>query len=569
MAHASISIEGSLTKAAETARQRALVVAVCVVFCFAGVLVRLVDLAFAGEDRAEHHLAGLKPAEITFSRRGIVDRNGTILATNLHTVSLFANPQKIQDAEEVVIRLKEVLPDLNEDVIYERLISNRQFVWIKRDLTPREQYAVNNLGMPGLDFQKQETRTYPHGEMASHVLGLVGQEGKGMAGVEMAQQQTLSQTWDNARPLQLTLDIRVQNVLEEELAAVMKKYSAVGAAGAVMDVHTGELLAMVSLPSYDPNLPEALKTDRLFNRMAQGVYEMGSTFKTFTFAQALEAKKISLKSTVDAKKPIKIGRFYIHDFKPKNRILTVPEAFMFSSNIATARIADAMGPEAQQAFYQQIGLTEPIDIGLQEQGKPMIPDRWSRIKTLTGSYGHGLGVTPLHVLAGMSAMVNGGEYISPTLMAGQQPQRRRVISEDTSQKIRRLLRLVVKEGTGRNAEAEGYLVGGKTGTAEKAINGRYSDTLLTSFAGAFPMDKPRYALIAVMDEPKGIKESFGYATAGWTAAPVVSNVVKRIAPILGVAPVSEGDTSREDALKVAYELRPGTTNATIHAPKAE
>ncbi|CAN0422415.1 unnamed protein product [Discosporangium mesarthrocarpum] len=347
----------------------------------------------------------------------------------------------------------------------------------------------------------------------------------------------------------LSIDVRVQHVLEHELGQAMKKFSAIGAAGLVMDVNTGEIVAMSSLPSFDPNQPGGIDQDLRFNRTTLGVYEMGSTFKIFTTAMALDAGTVNLRGGYDATNPIRIARFTIRDFHAKKRWLSVPEIFMYSSNIGTVKMALDVGILGHRNFLTNIGMMKPVGIELSETGAPLSPNRWREINSMTISFGHGLAVSPLHLVAGVSAMVNGGIYRTPTLVRrnpAETPVGKRVVTAETSAKMRRLMRLVVKNGTGRNAAAPGYLVGGKTGTAEKVSGRGYKKkALISSFVAAFPMHKPRYVVLAMLDEAKGTKETFGYATGGWVAAPVVGAVVRRIAPALGLKPIKETDAVRE------------------------
>jgi cell division protein FtsI (penicillin-binding protein 3) len=387
---------------------------------------------------------------------------------------------------------------------------------------------------------------YPMGSLAAHALGFTDIDNKGLTGIERYFDKELRTRQDN---MALSIDVRVQHVLEHELGVAMKKFSAIGAAGLVMDVTTGEVVAMSSLPSFDPNQPNAIAQDLRFNRTTLGVYEMGSTFKIFTTAMALDAGTVSLHGGYDATNPIRVARFTIRDFHAKKRWLSVPEIFMYSSNIGTVKMALDVGIPGHRNFLTTIGMMKPVAIELSETGSPLSPNRWREINSMTISFGHGLAVSPLHLVAGVSAMVNGGIYRTPTLIRrnpSETPVGKRVITAETSAKMRRLMRLVVKNGTGRNAAAPGYLVGGKTGTAEKVSGRGYKKkALISSFVAAFPMHKPRYVVLAMLDEAKGTKETFGYATGGWVAAPVVGAVVRRIAPVLGMRPIKETDPVRE------------------------
>ena len=398
---------------------------------------------------------------------------------------------------------------------------------------------------------------YPLGPLASHVLGFTDIDNKGLSGVERYFDKELRTRQEN---MALSIDVRVQHVLEHELGAAMKEFRAIGAAGLVMDVNTGEIVAMSSLPSFDPNQPGSIPQDLRFNRTTLGVYEMGSTFKIFTTAMALDAGTVTLKGGYDATNPIRIARFTIKDFHAKKRWLSVPEIFMYSSNIGTVKMALDVGISGHQKFLARLGMLKTVAVELSETGAPLSPNRWREINSMTISFGHGLAVSPLHLVAGVASIVNGGIYRTPTLVRrnpADVPAGKRVISEETSLQMRRLMRLVVEQGTGRKAAAPGYLVGGKTGTAEKVSGRGYKrKALISSFVAAFPMHKPRYVVLAMLDEAKGTKKTFGYATGGWVAAPVVGAVVRRIAPVLGLRPMKDTDAAR-DALSIDISEKSG------------
>ena len=511
---------------------------------FALMAVRTVELGISTpvvERTAEREIV-VPP--VTFARADIVDRNGDLLAVNLQTSSLYAVPKDIKDPASVASKLAEVLPSLSQADIEQKLSSKRSFVWIKRKLTPRQKWLVNAIGEPALQFRDEEDRLYPHGRLAAHALGYVDVDGNGIAGVEHRFDDRLSEAARTGEPLALSLDIRVQYALADELETAMRAHQAVGAAGLVMDVNTGEVIAMVSLPDFDPNNVRGVGDNERFNRATKGVYELGSTFKTFTFANALDDGNATFEDGYDATKPLRISRFTINDDHPKKRYLTLPEIFAFSSNIGTAQMALDIGGERQQEFLGALGLLSPANIELTEVGAPMYPATWRKVSTMTISYGHGIAVSPVQLATGISAMVNGGNTTNPTLLrttsyrtAGEQ-----VISPATSRQMRQLLRLAVTKGTGGRSDARGYRVGGKTGTAEKAVSGGYDHkALISSFMGVYPMDDPQYAVFALLDEPKGTEETFGYASGGWVAAPVVKNVILRTAPILGVLPKTEDE----------------------------
>ena len=550
-----IRIEGDRKTAIETGRNRLMVAGALFTAAFAVIGVRVVDVSVFSDTAEPRYSRSIAKDEKHTGRADIVDRNGVLMATSLRTASLYANPRLVLDPEQAALQLATALPDIDVKDIENKLRSNRGFVWLKRHLTPRQQYAVNRLGIPALNFQREERRMYPMGSLAAHALGFTDIDNRGLAGVERYFDKELRTRQEN---MALSIDVRVQHVMEHELGVAMKKFSAIGAAGLVMDVNTGEVVAMSSLPSFDPNQPGYIDQDPRFNRTTLGVYEMGSTFKIFTTAMALDAGTVSLEGGYDATNPIRIARFTIRDFHAKKRWLSVPEIFMYSSNIGTVKMALDVGIPGHRNFLTSIGMMKPVAIELSETGAPLTPDRWREINSMTISFGHGLAVSPLHLVAGVSAMVNGGIYRTPTLIRREPTEvsvGKRVIAADTSAKMRRLMRLVVENGTGRNAAAPGYLVGGKTGTAEKVSGHGYKKkALISSFVAAFPMHKPRYVVLVMLDEAKGIKETFGYATGGWVAAPAVGAIVQRIAPVLGLRPIKDSAEVR-DALSIEISGR--------------
>ena len=524
------------------ARSRLMVGALLFMSAFVLMSVRTIDLGMTAPlpNRTAERQIVVPP--VVFNRSDIVDRNGEVLAVNLQTSSLYANPQQVKNPALVAEQLAVILPELSRAELEQKLSSKKNFIWIKRKLTPRQKWQINALGVPALNFRAEEDRLYPHGRLAAHALGYVDVDGNGLAGVEHYFDERLSEAGRTGEPLALALDIRVQYALADELEAAMRAHQAIGAAGLVMDVRTGEVLALVSMPDFDPNNVRGVGDAQKFNRASKGVYELGSTFKTFTFANALDDRVATLDDGYDATKPLKISRFLIRDDHPKKRYLSLPEIFAFSSNIGTAQLALDIGGERQQEFMQSLGLLTPSSVELTEVGAPMYPAKWRKVSTMTISYGHGIAVSPLQLATGISAIVNGGILNSPTLLKNKDAWQdgRRVISPATSRQMRQLLRLAVTKGTGGRSDAVGYRVGGKTGTAEKASAGGYAKkSLISSFMGVYPMDDPQYAVFALLDEPKGTKETFGFAGGGWVAAPVVKNVILRTAPLLGVLPREE------------------------------
>jgi cell division protein FtsI (penicillin-binding protein 3) len=535
----------------EVGRTRLLVTAGLFAVAFVAIALRLVDVTLVkptGETRlARNHVVG----KVEASRADIVDRNGTLLATTLTSPSLFANPKQILDAREATRNLVSVLPDLNEAEVFAKLTSDRSFVWLKRHLTPRQQFEINRLGVPGFQFEREERRVYPDGNLISHVVGYSGIDNKGLAGIERGFDAVLK---ERKEPLQLSIDLRLQHIMHEELSRAVREFTAIGGAGIVMDVRTGEVLALVSLPDFDPNKSSTATPETTFNRVTLGAYEMGSIFKTFTAAMALDAHTTTLAGGYDASHPITIGRFTIHDYHDLHRWLSVPEIFEHSSNIGAARMAMAAGGERFKDFLDRVGLLRAPTFEIPEIAAPLVPSPWRDVSTMTVAFGHGISVTPLQVAIAASAVVNGGILRPATIVKppeGYVPYGQQVMSARTSEDMRRLMRLVVEQGTGKDAAAPGYLVGGKTGTAEKVRGRGYArKALLSSFLGAFPINDPRYLVLAIIDEPHGNAKSHGFATGGWTAAPVVGRSVARMAPLLGVDPIDESAPEIRRALVI-------------------
>jgi len=532
------------------AKQRLIVGVFMFLAAFVFMGARTVELGFSERAAVRPVAHQVIVPSVEFARADIIDRNGEILATNLESYSFYADATMVDDPNGRAKELAAIFPELSEDAIASKLSSSKKYIWIKRKLTPRQHWAVNALGEPGFKFEREEERVYPHGRLAAHVLGYVDVDGNGLAGVEHRFDERLASPAGLNDPLQLSLDIRVQYALADELETAMRAHQAKGAAGLVLDTNTGEVVALVSLPDYDPNNMRGISDEAQFNRVTKGVYELGSTFKTFTFAAAMENDIIDFGDSYDATKPLRVSRFWIRDDHPKARVMTVPEIFAFSSNIGTAQIALDLGSDEQRRFLGDLGMLEPANLELTEVGAPIYPSNWGKVSTMTISYGHGIAVSPVQLASGIAAMVNGGRRIPATLIAKNEDwiEGQSVISPSTSRKIRQLLRLAVTKGTGGNADAEGYRVGGKTGTAEKAEGGGYNRrALISSFIGTFPMDDPRYVVFALLDEPKGTKDTHGFASGGWTAAPVVRNVIARTAPLLGVTPASENQSHYQQA----------------------
>ena len=550
-----IHLEGVAKEALETGRTRLMVTGLVFALAFFVIGLRLVEVGLFGASDAPQLARQIANAG-TAMRGDIVDRNGILLATSMRSASLFADPRQIRNPAQTAELVASVVPDLSKPDLAAKLAGDKSFVWIKRNLTPRQQHGVNRLGIPGLYFKAEEQRIYPHGALVSQVVGFTDIDNNGLAGIERAFDDALNGA---AEPLELSLDLRIQHIMAEELAAAMDEFRAIGGAGVVLDATTGEILALVSLPTFDPERPGAAGKEALFNRASLGVYEMGSVFKIFTTAMALDQGSVALEDGFDVSKPIRVARYTIRDFKPKNRVLSVPEIFVYSSNIGTVHIAMAAGTQSQRTFLGQLGLTAPARIELPEIGQPMLPSPWREINTMTISYGHGLAVTPVQLTGAVGAVVNGGELRPTTLLKrlhGEAVLGERVIRPETSELMRGLMRLVVLSGTGRKANAPGYQVGGKTGTADKLVGRRYADDArIASFVGAFPMRDPRYVVFAMVDEPKGHEGTHGYATGGWVAAPVIRRVVERMGPLVGIHPSAPEDVAAFEAALIPSKAK--------------
>ncbi|MCL2715962.1 MAG: penicillin-binding protein 2 [Alphaproteobacteria bacterium] len=499
---------------------------------------------------ADPHGARRNPAQdLATARPEILDRNGAVLAIDVKAASLFGEPRRIIDKDEATELLTATVPDLDTPEVRERLSSKKGFVWLKREITARQQQDIHKLGLPGIGFLRENKRVYPTGNEVAHLIGLVNIDNQGIAGIEkwldnkgLADLHRAGFASDHVQePIELSVDLRVEHALRDELLKAKEKFHAQAASGLVTNVNTGEIVAMVSLPDFDPNNPkEAHDPDRI-NRLTTGVYEMGSTFKAFTLAMALDSGRYDLNSMWDARGPLHHGRFTIHDDEPKGRYLSMKEVFTFSSNVGAARIALAQGVDAHKAFLRKMGQLDRLRTELPESASPLVPRRWGELNTITIAFGHGMAVAPLQAVMGVSALVNGGLLIPPTFLKRSEEEARavarRVIKPETSARMRYLMRLNAEVGTARKADVNGYYIGGKTGTAEKVFRRRYAKKkVLTAFTAVIPADKPRYQLLIMLDEPQPLKETYGFITAGWNAVPTAGLVIARIAPLLGIEP---------------------------------
>lgn len=544
----------------ESARRRLTLCMMAFIAALGAIALRLADLAAlslgAGDARV---VADAAP------RAELVDRRGVTLAGNYKAFALVVRPHQLVKAPaELAPRIAALTGQDPADVLAE-LTHPSGFRYIARRVRPAVAEAVANLGDPGIELHREPDRLYPNLMLAAHTVGYANVDGEGQAGVERALDRGLAGADGGA--VALSIDARVQSALEEALADGMSRHQALGASGVILDVHSGEVLAMASLPSFNPNRVADFDPAARFNRATQGVYELGSTFKAFTIAMALETGASTPEELHDARTPIRIGRFTINDSKPRRAPVTLGEVLAYSSNVATGRLAERMGPKVQRDYFKLLGLLDPLPIELPERGRPLFPAETSRVSMLTMSYGHGIAVTPVHLATAWAALVNGGVWRPATLIRqapGAPRPGRRVFSEETSRTINAMLRLTVQHGTGRKADEPGYRIGGKTGTAEKPEAGGYNrKALITTFAAAFPMDAPRYVVVATLDEPRPTPETFGQASAAWNAAPVVREVVARTAPILGVPPEPARDL--DTAWLRAPRDVPATATATANA----
>ncbi|QIK79220.1 penicillin-binding protein 2 [Sphingomonas piscis] len=507
------------------------------------IVLRLLYLAAFGE----HAGRKMGVTSLVPDRADIVDRDGYPLARTIDAWIVGIHPAKILGNKlELARSLAQLMPEHDEAHYYGLLRSTKRFVYLRRRASPALVEAVNALGEPGLAIQREPDRLYPQTSLAAHVIGYTDVDGQGVAGVERSFEAQLSDPATRDKPLVLSISSRFQQALEHELLAAMQEFSAVGAAGIIMDIHTSEVLAMTSLPQLNPNAAGQGSEQARFNRVTSGVYELGSTFKPFTVAMAMDAGVVkSMGQMYNCSNGLKVGRFTITDTHPFNRPCSVAEIMKESSNIGTAQIAMQMGGVKQREFLKKMGFLDRLELELPERSRTLFPKDWGDAATMTVGFGHGIAVTPMHLATGYATLFNGGIYRPATLLKVDRnhavPKGRRVFSEDTSYKMRALLRLVVTEGTGKKADAPGYRVGGKTGSAEKYEN---RSLLVTSFAGVFPMDEPRYVIVAMLDEPKATAKTYGFRTAGWNVAPVIGRTVSRIAPMLGVRP----DKAREPNL---------------------
>jgi cell division protein FtsI (penicillin-binding protein 3) len=562
-----VHAESRAHRARELSRGRLLSVIAVLSVCFVSLALRLIEVSLIGGGELPFRLLVSQPqlllqmqergeqamaVSAEYPRRAIVDRNGLLLATNVPTADLAANPRLIVNPKQVAAQLAAVLEGVNAQRLEAQLSQPNTFTYIKRQMTPAEQQAVHALGIPGLFYETGMRRVYPAGELAAHVVGYVDVDNQGLAGIEQSMNNRLRFAGGGGgedAPLQLSIDLRVQALLAKELAATMQRFHAVGAAGVVMDVHSGEVLGLASLPSYDPHRPASADDDARFNRASLGLYELGSTFKTFMVAMGLDKGVITPKDGFDISRPIRLAGIEVKDDDPIQRWANIQEIFAYSSNIGTVKIVQQAGFDEQVRFFEKIGFMQPVGFELPERAAPQTPAVWRPANHATAAYGYAMSVTPLHMARATAAMVNGGILPEVTLMKREKADKqkgKRIIRAQTSAQIREMMRLTVDYGTARKAQVEGYSVGGKTGTSEKIINGRYAkNKKITSFVSAFPMENPRYVVFVMIDEPHGNKDTQFRSTGGWMAAPTAANIIQRVGPLLGVQPRFEMANSAE------------------------
>jgi cell division protein FtsI (penicillin-binding protein 3) len=508
---------------------------------------KLVYLGFRPEAATTRRAAA---EAVAASRPDILDRNGQVLASDVKVMSVFAEPRRLIDKDEATELLTAVLPDVDSKELRERLGTKKGFVWVKREVSPHQRDEVFHLGLPGVGLIAENKRVYPNGPIGAHVLGFANIDNQGIAGIEkFIDSQGLADlhnmgfgaTPDELKPISLSLDIRATHALRDELEKGVNHFKAKAGAAAIMDVNTGEIIAMASLPDYDPNKPTDALDPLHINRMNVGVYEMGSTFKALTIAMALDSGKVNLNSRLDARGALSFGRFKIHDYHAQNRALTVPEVFTYSSNVGTARMAMGQGVERHKAFLRKMGQLTRMRTELPESAEPIVPRNWGELNTMTIAFGHGLAVAPLQAMMAVGALMNGGYLITPTFLKRSEEEARKdapqVVKPETSEAMRYLMRLNAEIGTAKKVDINGYFVGGKTGTAEKVIGGHYAkNRLFTTFMAVAPSDKPKYLFLTIMDEPQGLPETGGYATAAYNSGHVTGQIIERVGPILGLAP---------------------------------
>ena len=544
------------SRSLKIAKQRVLVAISVFFLMFAAIILRLADvMVFNRTDKNQDQNFSI-PQLIT--RADIVDRNGAIVATSLPTVSLYACPHEILNVKEAVEKISSVFKDIDPKHLENKIKSSKKFLWIKRNLSPMQEQAVLNQGLPGFHFLKTEKRVYPDQNLLSHVIGGTDIDNIGIAGLEKVFDEPLRAS---ETPIELSIDVKVQYAVHEELQQAIEEFSAQGGAAIVMDIATGEIISMVSLPDFDPNKNSNPSDRSHFNMATSSAIEPGSSLKVVNTALALDVGKISPFAQFDARKPLKIGRFAIHDYKPKATFLSVEEILKYSSNIGSAQMVLSVGAEKQKQFFKKIGFLDTIKCELIETQHPLFPKHWTEASAMTIAFGHGIAFNPLHLATVFCGLLNDGVLMIPTLLKRKVPfpGQRRIISKKTSDLLKILLRINVTEGANKLADVPGYCVGGKSGTAEKQQGGRYlKHSNYCGFIGAFPMTNPKYAVYVVLDDPKATPKTYGYATAGWNANPTAAKIIRRIGPMLGVIAVDDKNIDWQEKLKKRWEANEKT-----------
>tara|TARA_R110002095_G_scaffold120895_1_gene105236 strand:- start:491 stop:2206 length:1716 start_codon:yes stop_codon:yes gene_type:complete len=528
-------------QALEMARNRLVISGILFVFILLGVGGRLLFMGLSHDIAEPLFVHDAVRSQFHQGRSDIVDRNGIVLATTVTTSSLYANAQKVLDAEVAAKMLAKSLPGYSHKKLLEKLTSNRRFIWLARHLTPKQRDRIMHLGIPGVGFRKDSKRLYPHGSLVSHVVGLTNIDNIGIAGLEKSNEQFLL---TEGKKRELSLDVRVQHAIVDELKKGMKEFNATGAAAIVMDLQTSEVLGMVSLPDFNPNKNVQSDSNGYFNRATVGMYEMGSTFKILNTAMALNSGAVTLATKYDTSESIKIGRFSISDYRANHGVINVAQIFVHSSNKGSVKMALDVGTEGQQEFMRKVGCLTRCNIEIPERGQPLVPRHWREANTMTISYGYGLAVSPLHLLNSVASVVGDGCRKEATLIKLKEGEALRpcdrVVKPSIAHKMRQLLRLVVVQGTSKKANVPGYFVAAKTGTRNMLeANGAYNkDRVSTTFVGIIgeSVEKPRYIVVALLEDPKGLKKTFGFTAAGWNVAPIGGRILGRVAPILGLQP---------------------------------
>ncbi|MFK8039806.1 MAG: peptidoglycan D,D-transpeptidase FtsI family protein [Rickettsiaceae bacterium] len=539
--------------------QTRLAIIICIFFIsFLIIVVRLISVAHVKQITNTR-----QNNNVSAYRKEILDRNAIALATNALSTSLWANLSQIEDKNKLISKLSKILTNFDKKQILQAFDAQKKFLWIKHDLTKREKYDIFNLGMKGLNLEKHQRRIYPYHNLTSHIVGYVGRDFYGLAGLEKSYEDFLSSNnsykdSNIEEKLELSIDIRLQQILSEELDEVISKFSAKGATAIIANPNNGEILGLVSKPDFNPYLPNKATQESLFNKASLGVYELGSVFKTLAFAIAFDTKTITMEDVYDITY-MKIGNFILKDLIPRRGWNTVPQIFLYSSNIGISQIILEVGKENMYKYFQKLGLFNQINIELPERGKPLFTprDQIQDLNLVTISYGYSISITPLHFIQSVIPMVNGGTLYPLTLLKNPGISKgEKVFSKSTSDNMKALFRLTVQEGTGRKAEVPGYYPGGKTGTAEKLGNGKYlKNSRVASFIGTFPISKPQYLIFIMVDDPKGIKETNGWATGGWVAAPVAANIIKKIVSLYGILALDKNDPDIQNITNIEFKIK--------------